>query len=155
MNPARRGKEVSMAFISGKEKNFRKYLERHFGMTLPEGVQIFYAKGVRVGNADIMKSRINGELGYAACDFGFNPTNAFIQNFGHLATRNVVKLKEEREAKAFAAGKDLQMDLGRSDKQLVMRYGEFTVGLGYYDARQKKVMNQIPKKRTRDMVNSL
>lgn len=143
-----------MAFISGKERNFRKYLERHFGIALPEGVQIFYAKGVRVGNGDILKSRINGELGYAACDFGFNPTNPFIQNFGHLATRNVVKL-EEPEAKAFAAGKDLQMDLGKSSKQLVMRYREHTVGLGYYEAAQKKVRNQIPKKRAREIVNSI
>lgn len=144
-----------MAFIAGKEKNFRRYLERHFGLVLPEGVAIFYAKGVRVGNTDIMKSQITGELGYAACDFGFNPTNPFIQNFGHLATRNVVKLKAESEAKAFAAGKDLVMDLGTKSKQLIMRYKDYTVGLGYYDAGQKKVQNQIPKKRTREIVNEL
>lgn len=144
-----------MANISGKEKNFRKFIERHFGMALPEGVHIFYAKGVRVGNTDITKSQITGELGYAACDFGFNPTNPFIQNFGHLATRNVVKLKEETEARAFAAGKDLAMDLGTKSKQLIMRYKEYTVGLGYYDAQVKKVKNQIPKKRSREIVNEL
>jgi len=144
-----------MANISGKEKNFRKFIERHFGMTLPEGVQIFYAKGVRVGNTDITKSQLTGELGYAACDFGFNPTNPFIQNFGHLATRNVVRLKQEAEARDFAAGKDLVMDLGTKSKQLIMRYKDYTVGLGYYDAQQKKVQNQIPKKRTREIVNEL
>ncbi|MDD5340637.1 MAG: hypothetical protein PHV13_05335 [Candidatus ainarchaeum sp.] len=144
-----------MAHISGKEKNFKKFIERHFGITLPEGVQIFYAKGVRVGNTDITRSQITGELGYAACDFGFNPTNPFIQNFGHLATRNVVKLKEESEARAFAAGKDLAMNLGAKSKQLIMRYKEYTVGLGYYDAQQKKVKNQIPKKRTREIINEL
>jgi hypothetical protein len=144
-----------MTFIAGKEKNFRRYLEKHFGLVLPDGVAIFYAKGVRVGNDEIIKSRITGELGYAACDFGFNPTNPFIQNFGHLATRNVVKLKEETEARAFAAGKDLAMDLGSKSKQLVMRYKEYSVGLGYYDAQKKKVMNQIPKKRTREIVNGI
>jgi hypothetical protein len=144
-----------MVNISGKEKNFKKFIERHFGITLPEGVVIFYAKGVRVGSRDLLKSPLSGELGYAACDFGFNPTNPFIQNFGHLATRNVVKLKEEAEARAFAAGKDLVMDLGTKSKQLIMRYKDYTVGLGYYDAQQKKVQNQIPKKRTREIINEL
>jgi hypothetical protein len=144
-----------MAFISGKEKNFRRYLERHFGIVLPQGVSIFYAKGVRVGNDDIIRSQLTGELGYAACDFGFNPTNPFIQNFGHLATRNVVKLKQEAEARSFAAGNDLVMDLGSRSKQLIMRYREYTVGLGYYDSGQKKVKNQIPKKRTREIINEI
>jgi hypothetical protein len=144
-----------MAFIAGKEKNFRRYIERHFGIVLPQGVSIFYAKGVRVGNNDIIKSQLSGELGYAACDFGFNPTNPFIQNFGHLATRNVVRLKQESEARDFASGKDIVMDLGGKSKQLIMRYKDYTVGLGYYDAGQKKVKNQIPKKRTREIVDEL
>jgi hypothetical protein len=144
-----------MAFIAGKEKNFRKFIERHFGIVLPQGVSIFYAKGVRVGNNDITKSKLTGELGYAACDFGFNPTNPFIQNFGDLASRNVVKLKQESEARSFAGGNDLVMDLGSKSKQLIMRYKDYTVGLGYYDAGQKKVKNQIPKKRTREIINEL
>jgi len=141
-----------MMKIGSREKNFRKYLEKHFSLTLPEDVDIFYAKGVRVGNKDIRKSRITGELGYAACDFGFNPTNSFIQNFGHLAGKNAVKLKED-EARQFAAGRDLPLDLGRKSKHVIMRYGEYTVGLGYYDKDKKKVLNRIPEKRRRAIVN--
>lgn len=141
-----------MRFISSREKNFRKYLEKHFGLALPKDVDIFYAKGVRIGNKDIRKSRITGELGYAACDFGFNPTNSFIQNFGHLAGKNVVKLKED-EARQFAAGKDLALDLGRKSKHVIMRYEDYTLGLGHYDKEKKKVLNKIPEKRRRNIVN--
>lgn len=141
-----------MRFIGSREKNFKKYLEKHFELILPGDVEIFYAKGVRIGNKDIRRSRISGEVGYAACDFGFNPTNSFIQNFGHLAKKNVVKLKDD-EAKQFAAGKDLSLDLGRKSKHVVMRYDVHTIGLGYYDKEKKKVLNRIPEKRRRSIIN--
>jgi hypothetical protein len=143
-----------MAFIKHKEANFRKYIERHFGISLPDEVQLFYAKGVRVGNRSIRKSPINGELGYAACDFGFNPTNAFIQNFGHLAKKNILRLDTE-DAKAFASGKDLRLDLGRKTKHLIVSYKGFTLGLGHYESDGMIVRNRIPKKRTRSIVNEM
>src|SRR4030095_12640251 len=92
-----------MAFISNKERNFEKYLKNHFGIVLPKGLQLFYAQGVRIGNDELMKSVIHGELGYAACDSGFNPTNAMAQNFGHLATKNVYEV-DEPNAQGFAVG---------------------------------------------------
>ena len=143
-----------MAFIKHKEANFSKYLQKHFSLTLPGGIDLFYAKGVRVGNSDIRKSRINGELGYADCDFGFNPTNAFIQNFGHLAERNILRLGDG-DAKAFASGKDLGMDLGRKSKHVIVSYKGHTLGLGSYEAEGKLVRNRIPKKRARDIVNEI
>ena len=76
--------------IGHKERNFTKYLEKHFDIKLPSDVEIFYTKGVRIGNKKLRKSSIHGDLGYAACDFGFNPTNSLIQNFGHLAKKNIV-----------------------------------------------------------------
>ncbi len=143
-----------MTFIAKKEKNFKKYLERHFAIFLPQDVDIFYAKGVRVGNRNIYQSQIHGELGYAACDFGFNPTNAFIQNFGHLARRNVVTL-DEKQALEFAEGKSLQMDLGSKSKYLVMKYGNHVLGLGHYEKDSRRVINKIPKKRRRRIINSI
>ncbi|NYZ73846.1 hypothetical protein H0O00_01765 [Candidatus Micrarchaeota archaeon] len=142
-----------MAEIRNRAENFRRYLERHFGIVLPEGVGIFYAKGVRAGSSEIVRCGIKGELGYAACDEGFNPTNSFIQNFGHLATRNVVELDEGR-AKEFAVGRGIgKMELGTKSGHVVVRYKEFTVGLGYYDADEKKVKNRIPEKRRRKIIN--
>lgn len=141
-----------MAFIANREKNFKKYIEKHFGLSLPKGIELFYTKGVRVGNNEIRKSRITGELGYAACDFGFNPTNAFIQNFGHLAKKNVVRVKDE-EAKEFAAGNDLSMDLGKKEKYVIIRYKDHILGLGHY--RNKKIVNKIPEKRARNIVNDI
>jgi len=135
--------------ITNREQKFRRYLEKHFQLQLPEDVEMFYAKGVRVGNRDLRKSRINGELGYAACDFGFNPTNSFIQNFGHLAKKNIVRLKEE-EARAFAAGKSLEMDLGAKGKYVIVAYKKHIVGLGYYD--KGTIINKIPEKRRRVIV---
>ncbi len=135
-----------------KEKNFRKYIEKHFRITLPDGVEIFYAKGVRVGNNEIRNSQINGELGYAACDFGFNPTNSFIQNFGHLAKKNIVRLKED-EATKFAAGANLEMDLGTKSKYVIVSCKGYTLGLAYYE--KQKLVNKIPAKRTREIINSL
>ena len=79
-----------MGFIANRERNFQRYLEKHFGILVPEEVKLFYTRGVRIGCTNLLKSPINGELGYAACDFGFNPTNALIQNFGYLAKKNVV-----------------------------------------------------------------
>ena len=57
---------------------------KHFKLELPEYVELFYSKGIRIGCKGLKDCKIFGELGYAASDAGFNPTNSFIQNFGHL-----------------------------------------------------------------------
>ena len=144
-----------MAFIGNKEKNFQKYILKHFGISLPKGVKLFYHHGVRAGNPDIIKSDIKGEKGYAACDAGFNPTNSFIQNFGHLADKNFVEV-DAAKTREFALGRGLgKQHLGQKAKWVVVRYGGFTVGLGYYDPEEKKIKNHISKKRCRNMVNTL
>lgn len=144
-----------MAFIGNKEKNFRKYLLKHFGIALPKGVRLFYHHGVRAGDPEITKSDIKGEKGYAACDAGFNPTNSFIQNFGHLADRNIVEVDGAR-AREFALGRGLgKMDMGPKGRWMIVRYNGFPVGLGYYEPEEKKIKNHIPKKRCRNMVNTL
>ncbi|MFH2105819.1 MAG: hypothetical protein ABII22_01040 [Candidatus Micrarchaeota archaeon] len=140
--------------IGHKERNFEKYLEKHFEIKLPEGVEIFYAKGIRIGNTDLMKSHLHGDLGYAACDFGFNPTNSMIQNFGHLARKNVIKV-EEKDAKEFASGKDMIKELGTKSKFVIVRYGSHIIGLGHYDPKRKRILNKMPEKRRRDIVNSI
>ena len=144
-----------MAFIAFKEKNFLKYVQNHFGMTLPADLSFFYVGGVRVGAKGLFKSTVKGEKGYAACDAGFNPTNSFIQNFGHLASKNVVEV-DEAKAKEFALGRGLgKIDLGQKSGWVVVRYREFTVGLGYYDAEEKKVKNHVPEKRRRKIIDSI
>jgi len=144
-----------MAFIANKEKNFQKFVEKHFGMALPEGTALFYKEGVRAGNGDIIKSGIRGEKGYAACDAGFNPTNSFIQNFGHLATKNTVEVDEAR-AKEFAVGRGLggmKLECGRGP--VAVMCSGFCIGLGQYDPKERKIRNCIPEKRRRKIVNSL
>ncbi len=143
-----------LGFIGNKEKNFRKYLENHFGMVLHQSVAIFYADGVRIGNRAIVRSQIEGELGYAACDAGFNPTNSLIQNFGHLAKKNFIQINEE-EAKKFAQGQSLNVDLGVKNKYIIVKYQMHIIGLGYYEADKKKIMNKIPEKRRRIIINSI
>lgn len=140
--------------IRNRERNFQKYMTKHFALTLPEGVELFYTKGVRAGNTNLRPSGINGELGYAACDFGFNPTNSFIQNFGHLAKKNIVRLKED-EGKRYAAGEDLPMDLGKKTKNVIVTCKGHTLGLGHYVSEKKKIVNRIPEKRRRKIVNSI
>jgi NOL1/NOP2/fmu family ribosome biogenesis protein len=144
-----------MTFIANKEKNFGKYLQNHFGITLPDHIGLFYAGGVRIGNKEIQKSLIYGERGYAACDEGFNPTNSLIQNLGHLATKNVIELKDEHTAHGFAFGKGIRLDLGTKSKHVIVRYLDYVVGLGYYDSNEKKIKNKIPEKRRRNIVNKL
>ena len=144
-----------MAFIANKEKNFQKYLDNHFGMTLPGGLEIFYADGIRIGNRQLRKSAIHGDLGYAACDAGFNPTNSFIQNFGHLAKKNVIDIDEAR-AKEFAVGRGLgKMELGPKNGFVIVKHSGFVVGLGYYEADKKKIRNDIPEKRRRKIIDSI
>jgi hypothetical protein len=144
-----------MTFIAHKERNFRKYVENHFGIILPDGVVLFYSEGVRVGNEAVSKSDIRGDGGYAACDAGFNPTNSFVQNFGYLAGKNIVEL-DEKMAKEFAVGRGIgKMELGAKSKHVIVRYKEFVVGLGYYDAKEKKIRNLIPEKRRRNIINSI
>lgn len=144
-----------MAFIGNKEKNFQRYALKHFGIVLPKGVKLFYHHGVRVGTGDVRGSNIRGEKGYAACDAGFNPTNSFIQNFGHLADKNCVEV-DAPKAKEFALGRGLgKMHMGQKSKWMIVRYNGFVVGLGNYDPKEKKIKNHIAKKRCRNMVNSL
>ena len=144
-----------MVFIANREKNFEKYLLNHFGIVLPEGICLFYADGVRIGNREIQKSPIYGERGYAACDEGFNPTNALIQNFGHFATKNFIELKDERTAQGFAFGKGIRIDLGQKNMHVIIKYAGYTLGLGHYDSKEKKIKNKIPEKRRRNIVNKL
>jgi len=127
---------------------------KHFGLELPPGIAIFYAKGVRIGRKELPTSTIHGELGYAACDFGFNPTNSLIQNLGHLATRNKIVLNEE-EAKGFAEGRDIARDLGASSKHIIVMYGEHCLGLGHYDGKRKRLVNRLPEKRRRRINNTI
>ncbi len=144
-----------MAFIVNREKNFIKFLKNRFGIELPANVAIFYAQGIRIGNKNLMNSTIHGELGYAACDAGFNPTNALIQNFGHLATKNIVEL-DEPKAKEFAVGRGLgRMHLGITSGHVVVKYKQYVVGLGRYDAETKKIQNSIPEKRRRKIINKI
>ena len=143
-----------LGFIGNKEKNFRKYLENHFGLVIHQSIALFYQKGVRIGNREIIKSDIDGELGYAACDAGFNPTNSLIQNFGELAKKNFIQVNEE-EGKQFASGKNLSVDLGIKTKYIIVKYQQHIVGLGHYDASKKKIINKIPEKRRREIINSI
>jgi hypothetical protein len=143
-----------MGFIPDRPKSFVRQLEKRFNMELPEGVAIFYAEGIRVGHSTLRKSDIHGERGYGACDNSFIPTNAFIQNFGHLARRNVIVL-EKGDAKAYAAGKDIPMDAGDKQRYVVVRYKEHSVGLGFYDGAKKTLINKIPEKRRREIINSI
>ena len=92
-----------MGFIPDRPESFIAQLRKRFNMELPEGVSIFYAEGIRVGHSTLRRSDIHGERGYGACDNSFIPTNAFIQNFGHLARRNCIEL-DEVEARQYAAG---------------------------------------------------
>lgn len=141
-----------MSIIRNREKNFKKYLENAFEIILPSNISLFYAKGVRIGNNALMKSKIRGELGYAACDFGFNPTNALIQNFGYLAKKNVIDLDEEN-SKRFASGNDIKISLEGKSRFVIIRYDVHIVGLGYYDPIRQRIINKIPEKRRRQIVN--
>ncbi len=140
--------------IANKEKNFEKYLSNHFGITLPSDTEIFYAKGVRVGKNNLRNSKIIGELGYAACDFGFNPTNAFILNFGHLATKNTFETTEGL-ARSFADGHSLKASLGEKDKYVIVKCGAHVIGLGKYVGLEGKIICEIPPKTRRRIINKL
>lgn len=143
-----------MAFIGNREKNFKRYLEKNFEMTIPSEIHIFYAKGVRIGNRRLMKSDIHGELGYAACDFGFNPTNAIIQNFGHLAKKNVIDFNESN-SKRFAEGRDIPIRLEGKTRHVIIKYDGHIVGLGQYDSKKQQIINRIPEKRRRRIINTI
>jgi hypothetical protein len=143
-----------MGFIPDRPESFIRQLEKRFNMKMPEGVSIFYAEGIRVGHSTLKRSDIHGERGYGACDNSFIPTNAFIQNFGYLAKRNVIELNED-EAKAYAAGKDIPRDAGVKQRHVVVRYKEHTLGLGFYDGTKKMLVNRIPEKTRREIINGL
>ncbi len=132
-----------------KEERFLRFLKKHFGF---EVSGLFYQKGVRIANQEVISSPIRGWKGYAACDGGFNPTNAFIFNFGHLAKRNVLALNEE-EAKRFVAGEDLFINLGNKPKHIIPTFNGFPLGAAFYDG--EKIVNKLPKKRTRHIINKL
>ena len=135
-----------------KEQNFERYLSNHFGITLPPNLAIFFDKGIRIGSKSLRKVKSFGVKGYAASDGGFNPTNALAQNFGYLAKKNVIKI-DELEAKDFASGKNLAMKVGGKAKFVILKYGEHFIGLGYSNGTH--IINNIPEKRGRNIINSL
>ena len=139
--------------VGKREENFKRYIERHFGIELPAGIVLLYRRGVRVASPALQNCDIHGEPGYAACDFGFNPTHAFIQNFGHLAKRNTVQMSEEM-ARAYATGKVLRIDLGEKRKHIIVRYKGHVLGSGYYNGK-KTLLNKLPKKGCREIINRL
>ncbi len=135
-----------------KEQNFERFLANHFGIELPPEVAIFFDKGIRIGSRSLLKMKSIGVKGYAASDGGFNPTTAMIQNFGHLATKNVLKVDEET-GKKFAEGKNLEIPIKGKAKFLIIKYGEHILGLGFSNGTH--ILNQTPDKRTRIIVNSI
>ena len=130
-------------------------MERHFGLVIPSSeAVVFYSEGIRLGSSDLKKENIKGEKGYAAADGGFNPTHAFIMNFGHLANRNVVTVNEEM-AKKFANGENLPMNLGNVDKYVIIRWNGHTIGLGKYDKIKGQIISKIPQKTKREIINTI
>lgn len=75
------------------------------------------------------------------------PTSNFIQLFGRLASRNVVRLNRE-QARNFAMGSDLDVPPG-SDGYVIVSYGKEPLGCGLLKGREIK--NLLPKAKRQEL----
>ncbi len=129
-------------------EKFKKFIKRQFKIELD--FPLINQKGVRICNREVFNSKIRGWKGYSISDRGFNVTTAFVQNFGHLAKRNKIELNPE-EARRFVAGEDLEINLGKKPKHIIVIYKGYGLGAAYYDGN--KIVNKLPKKRRRNILN--
>ena len=78
---------------------------------------------------------------------GFKLTTAAMQIFGKYATKNVITLKNLKEAEAFIGGRDLRIELPGvvTDGQVIVKFNGDILGSGLLKGDVLK--NQIPKGR--------
>lgn len=102
-------------------------------ITTPEAAEFTTIKPVRKG------------IRLARCfPHSIKPTTNAMQLWGQYATRNVIPL-DESQANSFIQGQELKLNAEAEDGFVIVRYQEFTLGVGHY--RQGILRSQVPRSR--------
>ena len=135
---------------SEKSDEFIKYLERRFGITLPENLRIRKGGKFRIYNKEL--EELEEECGIKGVErFGVNagselkPSSDFLQLFGFMCTRNIVFLEKE-ELSSFLEGKKLELkeeQIFGEDGYVVVFFKGKVIGCGLL--RGKTLESVIPK----------
>ncbi len=131
---------------------FKKYIEKRFGITLPEYVEIeergrvrLFSKSVKeIERVEIMNKGINAGRNNKGM---YKPSTDFLQVFGFMATRNIVFLKKE-EIGEFMKKRTIKIEneLNADNGYVVIFYRGKAIGCGLL--KEGNILeNNIPKYR--------
>jgi len=137
-----------------KPGEFEAYLKEQFGLTLPENVQLSRDKGsaIRIYSRSLNSIQIRGSRGFVAYSKKTGLSSDFIQIFGKLATKNIVKLDKE-DAYAFVYGEEIRKKIHMKKGTLIVKYKDYVLGVGTFDGRI--LHSKIRGKKRRNIENEI
>jgi NOL1/NOP2/fmu family ribosome biogenesis protein len=130
-----------------QEQKFREYLQDRFGIIPPDGVEFEGEKSLRVMNSELKQFKTTTPKGIPASRMKGKypkPSTAFIQLFGHLATKNTLELPMQ-DALDYLQGKDLETTQEAETGYVILTHKKAVLGIGFY--RDRKIENMLPKGR--------
>ena len=137
-----------------KPGEFREYLKERFGLELPKEVQLSRDKGsaIRIYSTSLNSADIRGSRGFVAYSKKTGVSNDFIQLFGSIAKKNIVKVNED-EAWSFANGEGFKKKIFIKKGPVIISYKNFVLGVAMFEGGF--FYSKIKGKRRRGMENSL
>jgi len=132
-----------------KEKEFRDYLKTRFGIILPEGIAFEGDNSIRVMNSELKEFKTTTPKGIPASRMKGKfpkPTTAFIQLFGHPATKNTIDLPR-KDALAYLQGNDLETKESPETGYVILKFKNAALGIGFFREGENKIRNMLPKRR--------
>ena len=125
-----------------------EYLQERFGIP-PDAFKDFQIYGGSKGKVYLGPKKLISKpdivsLGIlvARAESSVKPTTNLLQLFGHLASKNIVRL-DKKEAVSFAKGEDLQIKDEASDGYVLVKFENNCLGCGLL--KENLLINQIPK----------
>lgn len=133
---------------------FREYLKERFGLELPKEVQLSRDKGsaIRIYSTSLNSADVRGSRGFVAYSKKTGVSNDFIQLFGNLAKKSIVKVNEE-EAWDFANGEKFKKRIFIKKGPVIISHKNIILGVAMFDGWV--LHSKIKGKRRRGMENSI
>ena len=116
------------------EQECRTFLLNRFGIELPSDVSFVKTKnqGLRIYSKSIDEKGVSGLKGFACFSLRKGLNNFLIQQFGHLARKNIIALNHD-DAVNYLLGKPLSKKLKLEDGYVIVAYKGHILGLGRFE----------------------
>lgn len=120
--------------IMDSKDDCRSFLLKRFGLDLPKEIHIMKTKmqGIRVYSETVDEHDITGLRGFACYSSKRGLNNFLIQQFGHLAKKNVIALNHA-DAVKYLIEKDIQKkNISIDEGYVILSYKGHILGLGRF-----------------------